>query len=156
MSSIEEFFLTLSQELRQFVGQIDWPDDRNTNRKSAKAMRNRTLKVISEGTVRYPSYSNYILPGYTHAWISQDEENDDITITRKDPVMELNVSSRYTVQSFKAKKHNLLYLIYFLKYYRLLQGHITTICDNEGVIRKIKRGFNKYTIRNSNSTDADL
>ena len=27
-----------------------------------------------------------ILPGYTHAWILQDEDNDDIANTRKGPV----------------------------------------------------------------------
>jgi len=103
---------------------------------------------VSDGSVRKTVELS------SHAWIIHT--SDGSTITGKGPVDGISTLRTSHQAEIQGQAAIFLMLSLIAKFYGLIGSKLTTFCDNESVVKKMKKGWSLFRLRHTKWADSDL
>ena len=145
--SVLDLYAQLPPPLQRIIGKVDWPEPESLDKLATAISEGRAIGV-SDGSVR----RNAALS--SHAWIIHASDGSLVTgMGPVDGAEPFRTSHRAEIQGQAAI---LLILSLFAKFYGFVSCKLATFCDNEPVVKKMKKGWSFLRLRHTKGADSDL
>ena len=144
---LQEMYSAMPSELQRIVGKVEWPQPHELIA-IAKSISEGTAMGVSDGSVRT------IEDKSTQAWVIQAIRGGEIRgLGPVDGTTDARTSHRAELQGQAAI---VIMFSLIVQYFNIIGGKLATYCDNQSVVRKMRRGWNIWRYRNTKGPDGDL
>jgi len=145
--SIIDLYNQLPSSLQRIIGSVTWPEPACLD-KIGDAIKAGAVIGASGGSVRRAEALS------SQAWILHAADGSELTGKGPiDGIQYLRTSHRAEIQG-QAALFLIIYL--FIKFYGLVNCKVTTFCDNQSVVTKLKKGWQMLRLRHTKGADSDI
>ena len=147
IESFSDLYHSLPPLIHRVIGYTDLPPQQDID-KIAQAIQLGTAVGVSDGSVRPNNYMS------SHAWIIQAGTGE--SIQGKGPVDGTATAQTSHRAELQGQAAIFLMLGLITHYYNIVKGRISTFCDNQSVVTKIKEGWKMLRLKHTKGPDSDL